>query len=201
MTIILISGGTGVGTTSIASALAKDRNIQYVVGTDAIREAARQLVNPAINPYLHLSTYLAGRTSGYNTKTDDVKKEKIVRAFKTQTSVVRVCIDGIIKRYLKEESPLIIEGINLLPGDYSDFLDSDLVKQILVDIPDEQLHFARIKERTDRQPQRGNDYLGNFKEIRWLRDYLVNRANQRGIPIIHNTDSLESTLSKINSLI
>ncbi|MBT3408279.1 hypothetical protein HOK68_01140 [Candidatus Woesearchaeota archaeon] len=42
--IILISGGTGVGTSKIALELAKYLDIPHIIGTDIIRESIRSTV-------------------------------------------------------------------------------------------------------------------------------------------------------------
>lgn len=198
--IILISGATGVGTTSVALAIARQKGILYVVGTDSIREAARQLVPYAINPFLHKSSYLAGKSRRYEAKPEDVKKEKIVRGFKTQSSAVKICIDGIINRYTKEDSPVIIEGINLIPGDYGKLNESGNATHILVDLENEALHYERLQRRIQTVPTRSNSYLENFREIRWLRDYLVREAIGNKVLIVDNSSILENTITKILSL-
>lgn len=194
MNILLISGATGAGTTSIASAIAKECNVLYVVGTDSLREAARQLIVPEVNPYLHRSSYLAGKSHNYASKNDDIKKEKIVRGFKTQCSAVKVCVDGVIKRYIREESPLIVEGIHLIPGNYQEIVGRGIAEQVLIDIEDSNIHMERIKARITKNPARGDDYLRNFQEIRWIRNYLLRKALNSSIEVINNSGNLEETV-------
>jgi len=198
---LLISGVTGVGTTSIASAIANRRGIQYLIGTDAIREATRQIIRPEVSPSLHQSSYLAGKSKNYSSKSEEIKREKIIRGFKNQSSAVKICIDGIIIRYQIEGLRFIIEGINLLPGDYDNLIKRKEIRQILIDIPQETIHLDRIRLRTSRNPSRGNQYKENFKEIRWLRDYLLRRARDNNIVIVENDGKLEDTVMQSLSII
>ncbi len=201
MNIILISGASGVGTTSVASAILKKKDLLYLVGTDAIRESARQIILPSVNPYLHKSSYLAGKSEKYECKPEDIKKEKIVRGLKIQSSVVKVCIDGIINRYIKEGDSIIVEGVNLLPGDYNPLIENGLGKQVLLDIPNEELHLQRLKNRIKIHPQRGDRCLNNFMEIRLIRDYLLKKAIKNNIPIIDNSNNIECTIENCLGII
>ncbi len=199
--IILISGATGVGTTSVASGMAKKKGILYLVGIDAIREAARQLIKEPINQSLHRSSYLAGKSANYGSKSEDVRKEKIVRGFKTQGSAVKVCVDGIINRYLRENTQTILEGVNLVPGDYNKLITSGNATQILIDLEKEEIHLARLRNRAITNPARGNAYLDNFREIRYVRDYLVRKARENNIKIVDNSGNLEDTINRCLSFI
>ncbi len=191
MKIILLSGATGVGTTSVATAMAKQLGLQNVLCTDAIREAARQLVPVTINPYLHRSSYLAGQSPNYGSKSEEVQREDILRGFKDQSRVVQLCVEGIVSRYQKENTPMIVEGVNLIPGNYP--LNKD-IKHILIDIEDEDLHVSRLRERIAKSPDRGASYLQYIKEIRWLRDYLKRKAYESHITIEDNSRSLEDAV-------
>ncbi len=193
---ILISGATGVGTTSLASAISNKFGIQYLVGTDAIREAARQIIKPEVNPYLHKSSYLAGKSTNYDLKPEEIKREKTVRGFKIQSLAVKGCIEGVVSRYMKEGLLFIVEGINLLPGDYNPLLEEGSINQVLIDLASEKVHLDRIRLRTLKNPSRGNQYEENFREIRWLRDYLARKAKENHIPIIDNSGSIESALAE-----
>lgn len=74
--IILISGGTGVGTSKLSLELAKNKNITNIISTDSIREIIRTLIHPSLNPFLNKSTYLAGKTQNYNEKETKLKKNR-----------------------------------------------------------------------------------------------------------------------------
>lgn len=199
--IILISGATGVGTNSVASGIAKKKGILYLVGIDAIREAARQLIQEPVNQSLHKSSYLAGKSANYDSKPEDIKKEKILKGFKTQSSAVKVCVDGIINRYLKENSQTILEGVNLVPGDYNKLITAGNATQILIDLEDEEIHLARLRNRVITTPTRGNVYLDNFREIRYVRDYFVRKARENNIQIVDNSGNLEDTINRCLSFI
>lgn len=201
MNIIVISGATGVGTTSIASGIAQREGIIYIVGTDTLREAARKLVIPQISPYLHKSTYLAGKSRNYESKPELIKIENIIKGFKAQSAAVKVCIDGVVQRYIKEGSLAVVEGINALPGGYKELIDEGICRQVLIDLEEESLHIERIRKRMEKYPNRGNDYLKNIKEIRWIRDYLLRKAEDNKIPILNNSGSLDDAVNQCISMI
>ena len=121
--LILLSGGTGVGTSKFAFELAKSLHIPYIQGTDSAREIIRSVVNKDLNPSLSKSTYIAGKTKNYESKNNDVQKSEILRAYKNQCAAVNVAIEGIVNRSLNENISLIVEGIHLLPGKLKEVID------------------------------------------------------------------------------
>ncbi|MEK6874300.1 MAG: hypothetical protein AABX52_00965 [Nanoarchaeota archaeon] len=193
--IILISGGTGVGTSRIATELANKIHIYSVVSTDSIREILRCLIHPGLNPTLQQSTYLAGQSENYKEKGEDLQQEKIIRAFKTQVQAVAVGIQGIIERSPKENSPVIIEGIHIIPRKYPDTINKHIL-QYFIDIPDKSVHRSRFELRATQSPYRKlQHYLENFTEIRWIQDYLRRKAQEaQDTVIIENQGSLDGSV-------
>ena len=106
--IILLSGGTGVGTSSHAFELAKLLHIPTVLSTDAVREVLRTVLGSGVNLALEESTYLVGQTEHYDTKSEDVQKSEILRGYKMQSKPVFTGVEGVIKRAIKENIPLIV---------------------------------------------------------------------------------------------
>jgi len=58
--IILISGGTGVGTSTYSLELAKALGINNITSTDMIRESIRSIFESEVIPFLNQSTYSIG---------------------------------------------------------------------------------------------------------------------------------------------
>src|SRR3989338_8826737 len=116
--IILISGGTGVGSTTYSFELAKALGIVNILSTDFIREVIRSIIARPLNPTLDKSTYTAGQTVHYDEKPEEVQYAEIIRGYKTQCAAINVGVEGIIKRAVNENIPLIIEGVHLLPGKF-----------------------------------------------------------------------------------
>jgi 2-phosphoglycerate kinase len=193
--IILIAGGTGVGTSRIAAELANRIGIYAIISTDAIREILRSAIASGLNPTLHTSTYLAGQSENYEAKGPAIQKEKILRGFKTQAQAVEVGIQGLVNRSVKENSSVIIEGIHLLPKPYKGEL-AERVLQYFVDIPDEDVHRRRLQMRSHEAPERKLlTYLDNFQEIRWIQAYIRRKAkNCPGVVHINNQAALDDSV-------
>lgn len=198
--IYFISGGTGVGTSSVGLEIAKYLNIPQIISTDLVREILRNSIHHSLNPNLHKSTYNAGQTKNYESKTEAVKKSEIIRAYKNQCSAVSVGIEAIVNRALTENLKLIVEGIHLIPGKFisEEILNYDNVHWLHRSIESEFKHKRRFESRQKESPERKMaKYLNNFKEIRWLNDYLLKKAQKENYTIIDNSKSLEETKKKV----
>jgi len=193
--IILLSGGTGVGTSRIAAELANRVGIYAVISTDAIREILRSAIVEGVNPALHTSTYLAGQSENYKIKSQTVRREKVLRGFKTQASAIAVGIHGLIERHLRENSPVIIEGVHIIPQDYESPL-ANRVMQYFIDIPNERVHRERLRIRSKEAPERKlQTYLDNFREIRWIQAHLRRKATEiADITTIDNGGTLDRSV-------
>ncbi|UCD76559.1 MAG: hypothetical protein JSV91_06460 [Phycisphaerales bacterium] len=181
--IVLLEGGTGVGTSTFSLRLAAALNIPVVVNTDFIREALRTAIAPEINPAMGRSTYLAGRTSSYERRTDAQKRHEIIHGYKMQCSPIQAAVDRIVKRAIKENRPILIEGVHIQPGriretDWYQQMDGRIVELFLY-IDDPEVHKQRFIYRQKKAPDRPMGiYLENFREIRWIHDYLLERAER-----------------------
>lgn len=202
--IILIGGGTGVGTSRLSFEVSKLLSIPSVTSTDAIREVIRNVINPSVSPPLFASTYKIGKTINYEYKHDDLQKSEILRGFKNQCLSVWAGIEAIIKRSVTEESPCIIEGVHIRSGYIADtdFYESikDRLLEVTVYLKDESTHKHRFDLRGLESPERPtNKYLQNFQEIRWIHDYLLERAKINNILLVENSQSIDVARTQIIS--
>ena len=199
--IILLSGSTGVGTSTYSLILANMLNIYTIIGTDSIREVIRSILHSKINPTLEKSTYLAGQTKNYANKDEAIQRAEIIRAYKTQCDAVDVGIEGLIKRAKQENTSLILEGVHLRPGKLieSKILNEDETLEFLLYICDEKVHKRRFEQRQQQAPERMmKKYIDNFREIRWIHDYLFERAKHAyGVCLINNSKSIEDGIKII----
>ena len=201
--IILISGGTGVGTSTYSFELAKAVGISSAISTDWIREIIRSTLSKDVIPYLDKSSYLAGKTDNYSEKNEDIQKSEIIRAFKNQATSINSGIEGVIRRANNENMPVIIEGVHLIPGKlkesqaYAKY--SDNIFEFFIYIKDEEVHKSRFLSREKNAPERNiKKYVENFKEIRWIQEYLMQRADRYPeIVQIENSSDVRTGLDKI----
>ena len=203
--IILIGGGTGVGTSRLALELAKEMDFPSIISTDTIREVVRASIHPDINPALMRSTYLAGQTANYQGKPEEVRRAEILRAYKSQCSPVWVGIHALLSRSLTENVPVVLEGVHLRPGYLQETVLSDAlgdrVREYMVYIKDPAIHRNRFEMRMREAPERlMRKYLDNFAEIRWIHDYLLDRAhNSRDVVLIENGGSIDIALATMRN--
>ena len=191
--IILISGTTGIGKSTIASMLANRLNIHYVIGTDIIREVLRKVLSKELVPSLHTSTYIAWRElKRYISPT----YSREIIGYEEQAKLVTVGIEAIIQRAFVEGISMVIEGVHICPTLIAkDFLENLNTIFIFLNLNDEKIHRERfhsramnvvIKRPIDR-------YLENFDTIRKIQDYLREQAMITKIPIIEN-ETIDYTL-------
>lgn len=194
--IILIGGGTGVGTTTVGTEVAHRLGIRNIISTDSIRQIMRKMVSDKLLPALHASSY-----NVYQKMKVPVSKEKDapLTGFKIQTSQVSIGIEAIIERALSEGTPALVEGLHVLP----DFIDKELLKKdnimmFMLTIKGEKNHKDRLYSRAfETKFKRSIDgYLENFKTIREIQRYIDRRATEEKVPIIENVD-VEKTIVQI----
>lgn len=184
--IILIGGGTGVGTSTLAMRVAWLLEMDTIISTDSVREVIRQFLNNDILPILHVSSYEAGKI----VKEVKSSHDRIIYGFISQSKEVLNGINAVVKRAIKESASMVIEGIHVVPGEM-DFLQQYNKKahiiQIMMDVKQKNKHklhfFSRHVQSVNRNKEK---YLKNFKEIRLIRDYLIKQAEKNKITVIQN---------------
>jgi 2-phosphoglycerate kinase len=186
--IILIGGGTGIGTSTLAVRLAWLLEINRVVSTDSVREIVRHLLPNEIIPTLKVSTFEAGET------VTQVKSphDRLIYGFVSQSRKVLFGIEALIDRSIREGENMVIEGVHLIPGEF-DFLKPYAKKAtiifVMLDVGQKDKHRQHFFLRNLQNSRRSKDlYLKHFRDIRLIRDFLIGQAKKRKIPIIENYD-------------
>lgn len=184
--ILLISGSTGVGTSSIAIRVAADPSVQVrsVIGTDALREVVRQFVPTDVVPELAYSSY-----DGYLASGDS---SQLLNAYRRQAQVIGIGIAAIIRRAVQENIRLIVEGVHISPEPIRTRLsraEQMQVAQVHIDIESAAIHRERIEHRVEFAPGRDvTRQLANFERIRQIRSYMLDVAAMQRIPVVLNDD-------------
>ncbi|MBI5412079.1 hypothetical protein HZA43_02780 [Candidatus Peregrinibacteria bacterium] len=187
--IILIGGGTGIGTSTLAMRVAWLLEINRIVSTDSVREVIRHFLPEDVMPVLHVSSYETDRLGIKEVKSEH---DRLIYGFMLQSKEVLNGVEAIIKRSIREKTSIVIEGVHLIPGEMK-FLEKykkeATIIQIMLDVNQESkhlLHFAsRHRENSNRKKER---YLKYFKEIRMIREYLVKQAEKNHVLVVQNYD-------------
>jgi len=194
--IVLLGGGTGVGTTTVGTEVAHRLGIRNTIATDSIREIMRKTISSGLLPYLHASSFDAHK---YVKVPLSKEKDKKLVSFQLQTWAISVGIEAVIERALKEGTPTLVEGLYVVPGFISEELSNrPNVLMFMLHLKNEKEHRNRFYSRAfETKFKRTIDsYMENFGAIREIQKYVTEKANELKVPVIENSD-VEETVTKI----
>ena len=181
LNVILISGASGVGKTSLLLELgsqAMSRRI-HLIDTDSYRvylnEISKKFGAPQLPPEFHLSA---------NISTDMFEK----KAKSIQEYIIEPALVGASRWKI---NACVIAG-HILPGhfDTNRFPQMNF-KEVLIVCSDKETHRNRLR---DRKPK----FIKYFEQIRQIQQQLILHAQKSGIQII---ESNENTLDAILELL
>lgn len=193
--IILIGSASGIGKSTIASEISNKLQIKYLIESDFIREIVRGIIGSDYAPALHSSSYNAYST--LRDKSNYESRDKLIEAgFEEHASFVIPAIENVIKRSIKDNDSIVIEGVHLVPGliDIEQFVDDAKVFFFILTI-DREEHQKRFIKRAI-EIKRGGKQLDYFEENRVINDDLIRKANKLNIPVIDNHD-MNNAVNKI----
>jgi len=198
--ILLFSGATGTGKSSLSVEIAHRLGITRVIGTDTIREIMRGMFSSDLLPALYESSYSVWKTLERPPLGEAA--DPVINAFQEQAQRVNVGVRAILNRAIKENLSMIIEGVHILPEPCpAELLEKALVIQILICSQVEEIHRNRFinrwQESVNRTPHK---YLENFESIRRIQDVLVAKGRENGIFTVDNLDYDDSVTSIIRYL-
>lgn len=193
---VLIGGGTGSGKSTIATQLAHRLGITRLIGTDSIRQVLRAFFSDEFMPAVHYSSFDAVDAVRIREPGDPTTV-----GFIRQTESVAVGVNAIAERSVEERTPMVIEGVHLLPGVLSPGIaERAVVAHVMLAVREPELHESHFHVRayaTQRPQQR---YLEAFDRIRKLQDYLIARAEEAGVPVIENRN-FDEVLKRVMSIV
>ena len=93
---------------------------------------------------------------------------------------------------------MVLEGVHLVPGMVAPISDA-LVVQCVLAIKSEDAHASHfwIRDIASEGARALDKYLDHLSDIRYLQDYIVERAGREGVPVIRNKDREGSTSAVI----
>jgi 2-phosphoglycerate kinase len=184
--VILVGGATGTGKSTVATEIAYRLGITRVTSTDFVRQTMRAFFSDEFMPAIHYSSFEAGDAFP---GADD----PLVTGFLEQSRDVLVGVVASIERALQEGWSMVLEGVHLVPGMLPAQLPDALVVPCMLSIEDETAHAQHFFARDAGSQRPTAKYLDRFAEIRRLQDYLVERAEREGVPVIENESADDAT--------
>jgi 2-phosphoglycerate kinase len=194
--IVLLSGSTGVGKSTLATMLAARLGITRVIATDVIRQVLRAFFSREFMPTVHFSAFEAGRADDLHARPGE---DPDIVGFTRQAQAINTGVEAIVERACLERTPMVLEGIHLLPGALpAELRDRCIPVEAVLAVEDEDLHRSHFSMRGGHRPP--ERYLNRFEQIRKLQDHLVGMAKEEGVAVIDNT-SVDRALKRLMDLV
>ena len=135
--VVLLGGTTGVGKSTVATMLAGRLGITRVIATDVIRQVLRAFFSHEFMPSVHQSAFDAGGIDGYT----------------EQAEQVGTGIAAIVERAAGEGTPVVVEGVHVVPGSLDPQVRTRCVAvEALLVVEDEDLHRGHFAHRGPGRP-------------------------------------------------
>ncbi|MDJ0611667.1 MAG: zeta toxin family protein [Kiloniellales bacterium] len=206
--VILVGGAPGTGKSALATEIAQRLQVVRIQSSDLLREVMRMMIPERLAPVLHRSSYDAWQALPGAGQSGKGQASLLIDGYRTQAELLTVPCEAVIKRSLREESSLIIEGVHVhhamveMVPDRSDVI---VIPLMLAVLNKERLR-DRFRGRGEKVDQRRAErYLTHFDSIWRLQYYLLSEADRQQIPIIASNyreqvirdamDAIVSTLS------
>src|SRR5436190_23187514 len=183
--IVLIGGATGTGKSTVATEVAYRLGVTRVTSTDFVRQTLRAFFSPEFMPSIHYSSFEAGKAY----PSEEEEQDPLLHGFLDQTRNVLVGVNAAIERSLAEGWSTVLEGVHLVPGLTAPIADA-LVVQCVLAIQSEDAHASHfwIRDIASEGARALDKYLDHLGDIRYLQDYIVERAQRDDVPVIWNKD-------------
>jgi 2-phosphoglycerate kinase len=197
--LLLVGGATGTGKSTVATEAAYRLGITRVTSTDFVRQTMRAFFSAEFMPSVHHSSFEAGKA--LPASVEEEAHDRVIAGFLDQTRNVLVGVEAAIDRALEEGWSMVLEGVHLVPGLLPP-IEGALVVQCLLAIANEETHASHfwIREATSEGVRPLEKYLEGFAAIRVLQEYLIERADRTGVPVIENTN-VEHAIAGVMELV
>jgi len=166
--ILVITGSSGVGKSTISARAAASLGFSKSASTDTIRETLRTQFDSEQEPALHRSSFEpAGRGA--------------IEDWHATVVVLSEAIRAVVSRAVSKRSDLLLEGVHIIPG--SGILEGwresgGVASGVLLHVGNEDTHrqFIRMREKHN---DRGLDhYLDNLGRIRAIQEEMLRKADE-----------------------
>jgi 2-phosphoglycerate kinase len=196
--VVLIGGTAGTGKSTIAASLAHRLGITRLTSTDMIRHVLRTFFSSDVMPDVHFSSFEAAAAVGLHDDDEDLD----LAGFRAQADHVGAAVRAIIERAVRERTPLVLEGVHLVPGILpARLLNAALVVHLILVVSDEAVHRGHFEMRSEAQARGPSQrYIAALPQIRKIQDDLVRRARRANVPVLENV-SLDESLAAVLSLV
>ena len=186
--IVLVGGATGTGKSTVTTEVAYRLGITRVTSTDFVRQTMRAFFSKEFMPSIHYSSFDAA-ASVTEAQAEAEEADATLLGFLDQTRNVLVGVKAVLERAVIEGHSIALEGVHVVPGLVPPSLPGAVVVQCLLAIEDEEEHASHFWIRDEGSPaiRPVEKYVDALPEIRRIQDYLVERAERSGVPVVENS--------------
>ncbi|MDX1345133.1 MAG: hypothetical protein R3179_04470 [Sedimenticolaceae bacterium] len=192
-TIVLVSGTSGVGKSTIAKQISRQLGIQTGFSSDiacraVMREASGFLLGGEKARELFPELY------GSSFDVDSLEW------FYGHALMTMVGVTGSIDRLIKENVSAVIDGVALIPGTLPEIcFEKANIVWIVACVREETQHYERLGMRDETGVERGgaDRYRERFRAIRNNHDRLVQMGERAGVLVVDNSGDLDQALSEV----
>jgi 2-phosphoglycerate kinase len=183
----------------VATEVAYRLGITRVTSTDFVRQTMRALFTPEFLPAIHMSSFDAGKALP---TAQEEEIDPLLHGFLEQSRHVLVGVQAAIDRALEEGWSIVLEGVHLVPGMLPRTIEGALVVECVVAIENEETHAGHfwIRDMSSDGVRPLDKYLDRIADIRYLQDFIVERAEVEKVPVIENSDR-EKSIAKVMELV
>ena len=165
--LVLISGATGVGKTTLAKAIAHEMGLARIASSDTIREVMRATA-ASPDPALNRSSYGRGDVGDAITDWEDAAQ------------AVQPGIEAVVERARQQGVDLVLEGVHVIPsrrllGAWE--TAGGAAVGVVVKIEDEGTHRARIEQREANTWRGAERYRIGFDRIRSIQRAIEEKGS------------------------
>ena len=178
----MVNGGSGVGKTTLAWALARKYNIVSVIGSDVLRETIRyyeEKMGTDKNDPIFYSSFEGG-----NGANDIPTKNNVITSFRDQSGDITEPLVRVINRVRQKRDPAIIEGVNIIASEVFKHIPHDVFSRIVLinlHLDAEDIHKQRLSDRgisSNEPPEETDRYIKNIAAIRKIDKFLKEDSSQ-----------------------
>ena len=202
--VVLIGGAPGTGKSALATEIAQRLEIGRIQSSDLLREVMRMMVPERLVPVLHKSSYDAWEALPGSANLDERDDAHLIDGYQAQAELLKVPCEAVIRRSLREESSLILEGVHVHHAmvDMVPVESAAIVVPIMLAVLNQDRLRDRFRGRGEKVDQRRAErYLGHFDSIWRLQSHLLSEADRQRIPIILSANREQVSREVMNTII
>ncbi|MDP7658930.1 MAG: hypothetical protein QGF77_03185 [Candidatus Thalassarchaeaceae archaeon] len=175
--LLIITGASGVGKSTLTARIASILEFDKVVSTDTIRETLRTQISINESSALYRSSFQPGGNS-------------TIEDWKQTIAPLREAIDAVIHREIKRGGDLLLEGVHFMPS--LDIIDSWRAYGgkscgVVLAVDNAEEHVQMIVGRKKHNGRSVKHYLDHIERIREIQGEMSRLAKNSGWSVIDIT--------------